>query len=789
MLHKKIRIPYESSHEIMEELGKLNDSIQFVDINIRNFYKKNKFENYIERCNKCIKEIKNFEKIIILYGLNLIKYNSYNTFKIDLQNEKDNIRLNKDINYFDLIESEINNDKKILEELITNYQNISEVVNILIEKKYVYDKVYNLIKLNSIENNNYKKINILSGKEKPESLINNDSLLEQYSLNDINIITGIIKSKDNLKFIQMIFRISKGKLYPIFYDIEIENKFLKILEHKKIFIIFNSINNAYLIQKIFNICEIFDANRFIIPKNKDDLVKNIIILQQEIFDKKTSLKNVEKNIIEFFKEKIGEDGVPGKYDKYKIYFKQEKLIYENLNKCILQNDYLDGEIWIPLNKLKQIESILNNKININNLILNDFIVNETDNKYNNKPPTYFKLNDFSKPFQSIVNEYGIPRYREINPGLFTIVTFPFLFGVMFGDIGHGILLFLLGLLLIIKKYEILKNYQNLKFFIKYRYFILLLGFFTIYTGIIYNDFFAIPLNFLGSCYDNEKTDEGKIIINQKKDCVYIIGLDPKWHSANNELIFLNSFKMKISIIIGIIQMISGLCFKGLNCIYLQEYIEFFCVFIPQFIFMFTVYGYLILMIYIKWTTDWSTDINKAPSIILQFLTIFFNLESINTNQEKIQIYIFNITIICIFIMILLKPIFIFFKNKNNNNKNFLELLIIQIFEVIEFILTSILHTASYLRLWALSLAHGELSKIFFDLILGDNIRDGNIFGMFFGFIILFHVTLFILMGIDLIECLLHTVRLHWIEFQSKFYHADGNLFIPISFENIFNELN
>ena len=75
------------------------------------------------------------------------------------------------------------------------------------------------------------------------------------------------------------------------------------------------------------------------------------------------------------------------------------------------------------------------------------------------------------------------------------------------------------------------------------------------------------------------------------------------------------------------------------------------------------------------------------------------------------------------------------------------------------------------------------------MTLNKNKGDGNIFGMFFGFIILFHVTLFILMGIDLIECLLHTVRLHWIEFQSKFYHADGNLFIPFSFENIFNELN
>ena len=43
-----------------------------------------------------------------------------------------------------------------------------------------------------------------------------------------------------------------------------------------------------------------------------------------------------------------------------------------------------------------------------------------------------------------MDTYGVPRYGEINPGLFTITTFPFLFGVMFGDILHGTLLFLFG---------------------------------------------------------------------------------------------------------------------------------------------------------------------------------------------------------------------------------------------------------------------------------------------------------------------------------------------------------
>eukprot|EP00967_Tisochrysis_lutea_P018666 scaffold21168_cov35-Tisochrysis_lutea.AAC.5 len=42
--------------------------------------------------------------------------------------------------------------------------------------------------------------------------------------------------------------------------------------------------------------------------------------------------------------------------------------------------------------------------------------------------------------QDIVDTYGVPRYGEINPAVFTIVTFPFLFGVMFGDVGHGAML-------------------------------------------------------------------------------------------------------------------------------------------------------------------------------------------------------------------------------------------------------------------------------------------------------------------------------------------------------------
>lgn len=58
------------------------------------------------------------------------------------------------------------------------------------------------------------------------------------------------------------------------------------------------------------------------------------------------------------------------------------------------------------------------------------------------------------PFQQIVDTYGIPMYKEINPAVFAMVTFPFLFGVMYGDTGHGGLLLSVGILLCLFDFKI-----------------------------------------------------------------------------------------------------------------------------------------------------------------------------------------------------------------------------------------------------------------------------------------------------------------------------------------------
>lgn len=63
------------------------------------------------------------------------------------------------------------------------------------------------------------------------------------------------------------------------------------------------------------------------------------------------------------------------------------------------------------------------------------------------PPTKLKNNWLFKPFEMIVQLYGLPSYREIDPTPFLAITFMLMFGIMFGDIGQGLIYFIAGLLL------------------------------------------------------------------------------------------------------------------------------------------------------------------------------------------------------------------------------------------------------------------------------------------------------------------------------------------------------
>lgn len=99
----------------------------------------------------------------------------------------------------------------------------------------------------------------------------------------------------------------------------------------------------------------------------------------------------------------------------------------------------------------------------------------------------------------MVDTYGIPTYKEANPMLVSLVTFPILFGMMFGDIGHGSIMFFFGLYLTLSH-----DTKNPGTFGVARYFVLTNGLAAVYCGLIYNEFFAMKLNIFDSCFDITK---------------------------------------------------------------------------------------------------------------------------------------------------------------------------------------------------------------------------------------------------------------------------------------------
>jgi hypothetical protein len=249
------------------------------------------------------------------------------------------------------------------------------------------------------------------------------------------------------------------------------------------------------------------------------------------------------------------------------------------------------------------------------------------------PPTHYVVNKYSSAFQAIVEAYGVARYREHNPTPYTIVTFPFLFAVMFGDAGHGLLMLAAAVYFIVKEEELGRGPINEMVQTPFdgRYVMLLMSIFSMYCGLIYNEVFGMPLNVLGTrwhfganatmaggwqeCYDSKTPPvDGPVSVyndtSMQSGCnlpplsPYPFGMDPIWKNSSGGLIFFNSLKMKMSVVFGVVQMVFGIILKATNDIKHRRRLDLWCEFVPQMIFMNGIFGYMVMLIVVKWNTCW-----------------------------------------------------------------------------------------------------------------------------------------------------------------------------------------
>merc|ERR1719440_35672 len=131
----------------------------------------------------------------------------------------------------------------------------------------------------------------------------------------------------------------------------------------------------------------------------------------------------------------------------------------------------------------------------------------------------------------------------------------------------------------------------------------MMGFFGIYVGLLYNDFFSVGLTLFPSRWSEKEVDDGSgksiLIFEPDYDTKnlggpgpYPFGLDPAWHGASNELIFVNSLKMKLSVILGVTQMILGLLLRFSNAVHERNMVDFFCECCPMMVFMLAFFGFM-----------------------------------------------------------------------------------------------------------------------------------------------------------------------------------------------------
>lgn len=303
---------------------------------------------------------------------------------------------------------------------------------------------------------------------------------------------------------KLIYRATRGLAWVEFFDIDekmsdYEGKQMDMCVY---FVIYPA-TVKILKQRIEKICHSFNSHTMEFPSRMKDinsLYAKTVQEEKEAFD---TLQKTEGNFKAYLTHCLEHKRLENKEISvlavYRFYLQKSVQIYQTINKLKTKANICFGLIWVP----EYLEETLRQSITRGAMIkrIEDFQGLE--------PPTYFRLNEFSFAFHEIVTTYGIPNYKEINPTTFNMVTFPFLFGIMFGDIGHGGILFGAAVWLCWNKEKALKMHAAMEGFIKARYLLLLMGFFATYCGLVYNDFMSIPLNLFGSCYQTQdkKTKE------------------------------------------------------------------------------------------------------------------------------------------------------------------------------------------------------------------------------------------------------------------------------------------
>ena len=337
------------------------------------------------------------------------------------------------------------------------------------------------------------------------------------------------------------------------------------------------------------------------------------------------------------------------------------------------------------------------------------------------PPTSLSNNRFVRPFEEITRLYGLPHYDELDPTPIMAITFPILFGLMFGDIGHGLILLVGGLTvgLLIKKNQGIRNVC---------WIMAACGVAAIVAGALYGEFFGKEL------------------------------FAPLWFSP-----FKNVFDFLIfSLVVGVIQIMSGMFMEMANFLIKHNVIDAVLTSIPKIAFY--VGGVYVVIVYKLNIGAWFSG--PVLLIILPFIILViakptfmaashFSFRSIQTEgQEEL---------------------------KKGGEGSFGQ----SLFESGDLVTRLLSNSISYTRILALLMAHWALLLVVYTV--ADLIGFASIPTLIASGIIIVFGNIFVL-GLEGLIVFIHSLRLHFYEWFSKFYGGTGTEFNPFKQSHVYTEV-
>jgi len=372
-------------------------------------------------------------------------------------------------------------------------------------------------------------------------------------------------------------------------------------------------------------------------------------------------------------------------------------------KKILQTDRLATvKGFVPEKKFTELTQTVNSKMEGKALVLKDETAHET------QPPTKVVHGRFVKPFEEIVKLYGLPNYNEVDPTPLVALTFPILFGLMFGDLGHGLILLIGGSIV----GSLIKGNQSIK---NVCWIMAACGIAASVAGLLFGEAFG-----------------------------FMLPWGPLWFSPFHSTDTVTSFLI-FSLFVGMVQINAGIAIEMANYLLKHNKADAFLTALPKLLFF-------IGGIWLVYTYQLNFGAWLAGPIL--------------------------VPVIPFVIMVAGKPIYTKIAKPTATHESEhpeQETLVGRFFEGGDFFTRLLGNTISYSRILALLMAHWAL------LLAVNNIFEltqaMGALGLVLGILVIVVGNVGVL-ALEGLIVFIHTLRLHFYEWFSKFYGGTGTEFNP-----------